>query len=58
MRGGWRFVERGTLNVIYDHIIFDYEDFRDLRNVAVIPGTEPLYGFDADVFQVFVSFWF
>jgi uncharacterized protein DUF3570 len=58
VRGGWRFVERGTLNVIYDHIIFDYEDFRDLRHVAVTPGTEPLYSFDADVFQVFVSFWF
>ena len=58
VRGGWRFVERGTLNVVYDHIMFDYEDFRDLRTVQPTPGNEPLYTFDADVFQIFVSFWF
>lgn len=58
VRAGWRFVERGTVNVMLDHILFDYEDFRDLRNVAVNPGEEPLYSFDANVLQVFVSFWF
>jgi hypothetical protein len=58
VRGGWKFVERGTVNVILDHMIFDYEDFRDLRVTGVTPGAEPLYSFDADVFQVFVSFWF
>ena len=25
---------------------------------GMTPGTEPLYNFDADVLQVFVSFWF
>ena len=30
VRGGWKFVERGTVNVILDHMMFDYEDFRDL----------------------------
>jgi hypothetical protein len=25
---------------------------------ARLPGTEPLYSFDANVLQVFVSFWF
>jgi hypothetical protein len=58
MRGGWKFVERGTLNVILDHMMFDYEDFRDLRVTGVPPGTEPFYSFDANVLQVFVSFWF
>jgi Protein of unknown function (DUF3570) len=59
VRGGWRFVERGSVSVIYDHIQFDYEDFRDLSGAATgLPGTEPLYGFDANVFQIFVSFWF
>jgi hypothetical protein len=59
VRGGWRFVERGTLSVVYDHIQFEYEDFRDLSGAATgLPGQEPLYTFDADVFQVFVSFWF
>ena len=58
VRGGWRFVERGTVNVVYDHIMFEYEDFRDLRNETAPLGQEPLYTFDADVFQIFVSFWF
>jgi len=58
VRGGWKFVERGTVNVILDHMLFDYEDFRDLRVTGVTPGSEPLYSFDANVLQVFVSFWF
>jgi hypothetical protein len=58
VRGGWKFVEKGTVSVIYDHITFDYEDFRDLTGSGALPGQEPLYTFDADVFQVFVSFWF
>jgi hypothetical protein len=58
VRGGWKFVERGTLNVIVDHMMFDYEDFRDLRITGVAPGSEPFYTFDANVVQVFVSFWF
>jgi len=58
MRGGWKFVERGTLNVILDHMMFDYEDFRDLRVTGVPPGTEPFYSFDANVLQIFASFWF
>ena len=58
VRGGWKFVERGTVNVILDHMMFDYEDFRDLRVTGAVPGSEPLYSFDANVLQVFVSFWF
>ena len=58
VRGGWKFVERGTVNVILDHMLFDYEDFRDLRVTGVPPGSEPFYSFDANVLQVFVSFWF
>jgi Protein of unknown function (DUF3570) len=58
VRGGWRFVERGTLNVIYDRIMFDYADFRNLTVSGGVAGSEPLYSFDANVFQVFVSFWF
>ena len=44
VRGGWKFVERGTVNVILDHMMFDYEDFRDLARHAVRrPAREPLY---------------
>jgi Protein of unknown function (DUF3570) len=58
VRGGWKFVDRGTLNLIYDHILYDYQNFRDLRVTGGVVGQEPLYSFDANVFQVFVSFWF
>ncbi|HVY66580.1 MAG TPA: DUF3570 domain-containing protein [Gammaproteobacteria bacterium] len=58
VRSGWKFIDKGTLNVILDHMMFDYKDFRDLRTRGVAAGTEPLYSFDADVFQLFVSFWF
>ena len=53
-----RFVKKGTLNLRWDHIFFDYEDFRDIRVTGVTPGTEPLYSFEADVAQLFVSIWF
>jgi hypothetical protein len=58
VRGGWKFVERGTVNVVVDHMMFDYEDFRDLRRSGPAAGAEPFYTFDANVVQVFVSFWF
>jgi Protein of unknown function (DUF3570) len=65
-RTGWRFVKRGTLNFFYDRIQFDYDDFRDAR-YSMLPaddpsfrpaGSEPLYDFGANVFQLFVSVWF
>jgi len=65
-RNGWSFIKKGSLNVYYDRIEFDYEDFRDARyslldsaNAAFRPaGAEPFYAFGANVFQVFVSAWF
>jgi hypothetical protein len=35
----------------------DYHDFSDLTAKAVI-GEEPLYLLDANVFQLFFSFWY
>ena len=60
LESGWRFIERGSVSLVYDRMSFDYQDFRDLRPgiaTGFAPGTEPLYGFDADVIQLFVSFW-
>ena len=63
---GWRFVQKGSLNFIYDRMEFSYDDFRDAR-YSLLPaddpnfraaGTEPLYSFGANVFQLFVSVWF
>jgi len=58
IRRGWQFIDRGSVSFVYDHIEFEYEDFRDLTRPAPLVGQEPSYGFGADVIQVFVSFWF
>jgi hypothetical protein len=52
------FLQKSSVNLRYDLIRFDYDDFRDVRNVGYEPGTEPLYLFDANVLQLFVSGWF
>ena len=64
MADGWRFMQNLTMNVYYDHILFEYKDFRDLRPVddsgtpSGAPGSEPLYNFSADVLQLYFSAWF
>ncbi|MDR2214984.1 MAG: DUF3570 domain-containing protein [Nevskiaceae bacterium] len=59
---GWAaWLKRGELNLRFNHMMIDYDDFRDLRNYppgAAEPGTEPLYSLNANILQVFVSFWF
>jgi len=54
---GWAFIKRSSVSFFYDRFRFDYDDFRDIT-AGGAPGTEPLYGFDADVFRLFVSGWF
>jgi hypothetical protein len=58
VQNGWYAIDRGSINFAYDHIMFDYDDFRDLRDTNAPVGKEPLYDFTADVAQVFVSIWF
>ena len=57
---GWRVVDKATVSIFYDHILFDYEDFHDLRygTPEYLPGQEPLFTFSADVIQLFFSIWF
>ncbi len=50
-------IEKGAVNFVWDHIMFSYDDFRDIR-AGSTPGSEPLYDFSADVFQIFFSLWF
>ena len=54
---GWRFVERGTVNVSAAFLSIDYREFRDIRGSEPV-GQEPLYHLDANIFQIFVSFWY
>ncbi|HET8690596.1 MAG TPA: DUF3570 domain-containing protein [Steroidobacteraceae bacterium] len=52
------FLSKASVNLRYDHMLFDYDDFRDLRVTGVAPGTEPLYSFGADVIRLYFSGWF
>jgi len=52
------FLGKAAVNLKYDRIRFEYDDFRDLRTTGVAPGTEPLYQFDANVIRLFFSGWF
>jgi len=54
---GWGFIKKGTVNVSYSALTVDYLEFSDLSTSALL-GAEPLYALDADIFQVFFSFWY
>lgn len=52
--------DKSTANFYWDRFDIDYDDFRDLR---VSPedyaaGEEPLYSLQANVFRLYLSFWF
>ena len=54
-------LKKGTVNLQYNRLMVDYDEFRDLTNFppgAAQPGTEPLYSLDADIIQFYLSFWF
>src|SRR5450432_85403 len=51
---GWKVFKRGTATLDISRIRFNYQDFRDIRDFGVpqySPGSEPLYQFNANVFQ-------
>jgi hypothetical protein len=54
------FVERSSVNFYWDHIQFDYANFRDatFTSATVPPGTEPLYQFNANIIRLFFSAWY
>ena len=54
---GWDFLDKFSVNLAFDYIEFDYEDFRDIRDLAT-PGTEPFYAYDALVTRAFISIWY
>ena len=51
-------VSKAQANVRYDFMTIDYDDFHDVRASALVPGTEPLYKLDANIYQLFLSIWF
>jgi hypothetical protein len=57
LKDGWNFVDKGTVNLSIDMLSVDYAEFSDLTTGAAL-GSEPLYVLDANVVQLFVSFWY
>ncbi|MEM8767181.1 MAG: DUF3570 domain-containing protein [Pseudomonadota bacterium] len=55
---GWGFLQRGEMSLLVDYIMWDYEDFRDLRVTDVPPGEEPLYNMQATVVRAFITFYY
>ncbi|HFQ13890.1 MAG TPA: DUF3570 domain-containing protein [Gammaproteobacteria bacterium] len=54
----WRLIKRASFSLKYDYILFDYQDFRDLRDSSSPVGEEPLYNFSANVMQLYFSMWY
>jgi Protein of unknown function (DUF3570) len=62
---GFLVFKRATVSLDISRITFKYGDFRNIKYYnntpaggGYEPGTEPLYGFDAMVYQVFMSMFF
>ena len=54
---GWHFVDRGSVTFSVDLLLVDYHEFRDLTSGAPV-GAEPFYSLDANIVQLFFSFWY
>lgn len=55
--GDGELFDKSSINLQYDHIQFDYDNFRDVTQTGA-PGEEPLYSFDADVIRFYLSAWY
>ena len=51
-------IDKASVNLKFDHIQFNYENFRDATQTSFTPGSEPLYKFSANIMQIFLSVWF
>ncbi len=56
---GWpRWIEKGTMNFSYDRMNIDYDDFRNYGRTGGTPIGVPLYSYDANITQFFISVWY
>jgi opacity protein-like surface antigen len=55
---GWGFLKRGEVSLLVDHMMFDYQDFRDLRVTDVPAGEEPMFSMQATVVRAFIAFFY
>jgi hypothetical protein len=59
---GWKVFKRATVTFDASRITFHYLDFRDIKYYGIAngyqPGDEPLYQFNATVYQIYMSMFF
>jgi hypothetical protein len=59
---GWKIFKRATITFDVSRVTFHYLDFRDIKYYGVAngyqPGDEPLYQFNATVYQIYMSMFF
>lgn len=58
---GWKMFKRGTATLDVSRISFHYLDFTDIKDYGepqYLPGDEPLYHFNATVYQLYMSMFF
>lgn len=58
--GALSWIERGSVNLSWDYMQFDYANFRDAsvdQNEYGV-GNEPFYGFSANIIQLYLSVWY
>ncbi len=53
----WGFIKKASVTASINMLHVDYEEFSDLTALQPI-GSEPLYKLDADIFQLYFSFWY
>jgi len=52
------FFDKSTVNLYWDFIQFDYDNFHDASATGYPLGEEPLYSFDANIIRLYCSFWY
>jgi hypothetical protein len=58
---GWKIFKRATVTFDASRITFNYKDFTNIKDYGLPqyqPGGEPLYQFNATVYQVYMSMFF
>ncbi len=51
-------IDKSSISLQWDYILFDYDNFTDLRDTGSSIGEERLYSFDASVVKLFFSIWY
>jgi uncharacterized protein DUF3570 len=53
-----RWIDKASANLYWDHIQFNFDDYRDARVKDGAPGDAPLYSYNADVIRFFLTVWY